>query len=282
MKQIKQNTAVLKYVQSVVVAVFLGAGLMLALSGCSKMTFAPTTPSVASVTSAAACNPGTQTAELPTKIMFIVDQSGSNVNGPNDASGTATDPLKSFRSGVVSTFFNAHASDLNLQWSFVAFNDSSAVSLMPSSYFSSSSDFAAALQSFATRPDQNATPYKAAISGAHAQIQQDLLTAPNNQNYLIEFITDGYPTDYCAGSTVQANCPGQIMDSQIQSDISSLVALAPGRIQFSTVYYGPTDTSAQTRLMNMAAAGGGQFINANVTKQVNLNNTLTIPTGNCD
>ncbi len=215
-------------------------------------------------------------------MMFIIDQSGSNVNGPNDTPGTATDPLKSFRSGVISSFYNAHASDPNLLWSFVAFNNDSAVSLMPSSYFSNSADFSTALQSFAARPDQNATPYKAAISGAHAQIQQDLLTAPSNQNYLIEFITDGYPTDYCPGTTAQSNCPGQIMDSEIQSDISSLVALAPGRIQFGTVYYGPTDTSAQARLVNMALAGGGQYINANLTQQVNLNNTLTIPTTNCN
>lgn len=265
-----------KLILSFAVAMMVGA--------CAKVDFAPAPLDQAATSvdpvKTVVCGPDQVKVTRPTRVLFVVDQSGSNINGPYEAPGMATDPQKTFRTGVMQEFYQSNQSKANLSWGLTVFNGTSAKNLMKHSgstvpFSSSANDFSAALTSFTQRTDVGQTPYKAALSLVKQTITNDIATAPKYVNYLVAFITDGYPTDYCP-TVSEEGCPGQIMDSSIDSDLQAVVDAAKGSVQFSTVYYGKPDSDAAKRLQRMAGIGSGEFIDTNTTSHVNLNDIMEV------
>lgn len=227
---------------------------------------------------------GSRTVTKPAKFLFLVDQSGSNINGPYEHPGQATDGQKTIRYEAINNFFQQYKSRSSLSWGFMSFNDASATSLIMSggqSTFSNGDAMSSALTTFQGRTDVGATPYRAALAAAHELIQRDI-AASGNVKYLyrIAFMTDGYPTDYCNDSNA-TYCPQEVNETHMNADLASLMALAPGDIQLSTVYYGFPDSSASSRLERMANAGFGQFIDASLSRNINLNDVIEVPV-DCD
>jgi len=259
--------------------------LLLIMTACSQpLSFKGGLPASQSNLSNPTCTPGETTKAVPTKFLFIVDQSGSNVDGPFEHPGIATDPVKAFRYGVISDFVGKQSGKANLSWGFLSFAGTQVAALINSGdtshpIFSDATAIKSALQTFLVSADSGDTPYRLALSTAHDLIQADIAKSTVAYQYRIAFLTDGYPTDYCptAGAT---SCPGQILEGQIDSDIASVINLAPQAIQMSTVYYGLPDATASGRLQRMARDGNGQFVDTNVSKIITLDDVIKVPT-NC-
>lgn len=226
--------------------------------------------------------------QKPTKVLFVIDQSGSNLNGPFGHPGEATDPLKSFRSGVMSQFYSAHGSKQHLSWGAVTFNGTAAQALIHSgnpqhgTFSNNPLDMGRALVNFQRTPDVGNTPYRAALSLVHRMIEDDIAMSLEPSHYLIAFITDGNPTDYCSGGVTEVLCPGRVLEAQIDADVKKIHDLAPRFVQFSSIYYGPPDRDAARRLARMAAVGAGEFVDTNTSLSLNLDDVLRIPQPVCE
>lgn len=264
--------------------IILSIAATMMVSACAKVDFAPAVAEQAATSvdpvKTVVCGPNQTKVTRPTRVLFVVDQSGSNINGPYEAPGQATDPQKTFRTGVMQEFYQSNQSKATLSWGLTVFNDTSATNLMKHSgstvpFSSTSNDFSSALTSFTQRTDVGQTPYKAALNLVKQTITNDMATAPKYVNYLVAFITDGYPTDYCPTPST-TGCPGQIMDSSIDTDLRAVITAAKGSIQFSTIYYGKPDSDAAKRLQRMAGIGGGEFVDTNTTSHVNLNDIMEV------
>lgn len=228
------------------------------------------------------CEPGQVVVVRPMKILFLVDQSGSNINGPFEHPGQATDPLKTFRYGVTDEFFQQHGSKQYLSWGFITFNGTSANGVINSGlpanpvFTSDPSVAAQSLITFKNSTDVGNTPYKAALNKARTLIQQDIASSLVQTDYRVVMITDGYPTDYCPGGAGVTYCPGAILESQIDADVLSIVNLAPTRIQINQVYYGFPDAGATARLQRMAMIGQGQYVDTNTSLEVHLDDLIEV------
>ena len=203
-----------------------------------------------------------------TKIMFVVDQSGSNVIGNNSE---PTDPDKSRRLGALTKFWQANGSNPYIQWGFISFQQDKATYFIENGYFQNSSAFESALGRFQATPDINATPYKAALTRTREAIESDIaLSDDNTSNYEIIFLSDGVPTDY--GQTLN-----DIDDAALRRDVELLMKLAPGRLRLSTVYYSTpsgVDLSALERLQEMAKLGNGKFQDASKGEDINIDELI--------
>ena len=259
------------------------------MTACSGVKFAeePTSGKVGSKS----CTPrDVASITRMTKILFLVDTSGSNnlytrLNGTQQCFNTdpdfascdlPTDPTKSFRGGVIQNFFDSYKNKANFQWGFINFADASAHALIRSNnddqspYLSSNiSSMQSAINTFYSLEDNYATPYQAAIELAKKAIMfdRDLNSAANPQ-YFVVLLTDGFPTDYNALN-------GQFDYNAVQSDITALKNLAPGRVSLSAIYYGHNNPNALALLSSMAQAGNGQFASVNDTSSsIKIDNVI--------
>lgn len=275
----------------------LSCGLLLAAAGltaCSPKVDFDDNPVVAGlspqpvpspgVDTPVVCQPGETTVNKPSKVIFVVDQSGSNVN-PHSG-GNPSDKEKKFRSKVMLDFFNKHSGKAHLGWSLVGFQGVSAFTFIGSNekpkFAKSVAEMAAAFIKFKETGDKNGTPYKAAFKMVEKLIKADLASAPKDTQYLIAFLTDGYPTDYCKGEQNNIDCGNSIKEDELDKDVKNLVQVAGGHIQFSSVYYGPEDSEAANRLERLAGIAGGQFVDTNKTTNIKLDDVLTIPKPICE
>lgn len=227
-------------------------------------------------------------AERNTKILFLVDMSGSNKFG-NFGSGTGTDPDKTFRTKLIKDFVDSHASNDQIYYGFIGFQESIA-----RAYINDGSDQSPiftndvtkvydAIQRFNTDPDGDATPYKAAMTLGISAIDTDrkhqnqVLGQDVQSMYSVVLLSDGVPTDYDSTSV-----PGTIDDAAIDRDVVSLI-LTAGQATLSTVYYGPfanaNDQGAAGRLERMANLGKGKFSNVNTDGKVPLEQIIAFKDG---
>lgn len=260
------------------------------LTACSGVKFAEEDP-LASQKANSCTNRDIASITRMTKILFLVDTSGSNViytrnegtvqcfNTDIDFLSCAfpTDPNKTFRAGAIQTFLNDYANKENFQWGFINFAGEDAYALINSSgndqnpYLSTSvSAMQSAINSFYSIQDNYATPYQAALEMAKKAVATDRdLNSASNPQYLIVMLTDGFPTDYNAFN-------GSFDVNAVHSDINSLVNIAPGRVSLSTIYYGHNNQNAINLLSSMAQTGNGQFANVNNTSTgIKIDNVLS-------
>ena len=225
------------------------------------------------------CQPGQMTVTKPTKFILLVDQSGSNWDGPNEHPGVGTDPDKAVRFGAMSEFFLLHGQKKHVSWSFIGFQGAGAHALThqgadPNPAFVGFNDMLAALALFKSAKDEGMTPYLAAMKMAQDLITRDLSTGvPADTQYRIAFLTDGYPTDLPTGAQ---------LEDAIDAGLKSLIDLAPDSIQMSTVYYGLPDAAAAARLQRMATQGKGQFLDAGKSNGLHLGDVIQVPKPACN
>ena len=199
-----------------------------------------------------------------TKVLFVVDQSGSN---------NTTDPGKTRRRNAMTKFYQAHSDNNYIQWGFISFQEATATPFIEFGYFQNGIAFQAALTRFSTTIDAGGTPYKAAITKVGDAIDSDIAAGiaagdETEPNYEIIFLSDGVPTDY----------DNPINDGNIFADITKLLKKAEGRLHFSTVYYnvsGLADIQASERLKQMAEVGLGKFQDASNGEDIDIDELIT-------
>lgn len=193
--------------------------------------------------------PGSQSTE--TRILFVVDKSGSNVSQKTDPTGTR-------RYGAINNFFNKYADNNKIKWAMIEFQKESANSLFLNPFFREAAQFGSVIASSQAKTDEGYTPYRAAITEIGNAIRDELLNSDNTIKYNFEiiFLSDGVPTDY--GDQF-------IDDGKIMEDVQNLIEISVGFVHFSTVYYNLSSTAdeeAARRLENMAQVGQGRFQDA--------------------
>lgn len=267
---------------------------ILTLSACNKVNFTPVTSEnilngTDAVSSAPRCTTQVVDQAKAVQVLFLVDQSGSNLNGPFGFPGESTDPNKAFRFGIISNFLAQHGDKNNLRWSFITFNNGSANGLVNTGdrqrpvFSRDPMAIRNAFQNFFDAPDVGDTPYRSALRMAEDTIARDQQNKGLTDTlYLVALITDGHPTDYCAGGPLEKECPGRILENEIDADVSRLMAAAPGSVNLGTVYYGRKDTEASHRLHRMSQLGGGQFVDLNLSEKIDLNDVIQVPQTVCE
>lgn len=194
--------------------------------------------------------------EVFTKILFVVDKSGSNNN---------TD-VNNYRVNTINAFYQKHQANAYAQWSVVVFNGQNAQSYI-TGFSGDPAIVGAAIARIGQDVDADATPYKAALTTARATINYDMAMNPSQTaNYVVVFLSDGQPTDY--GNPID--------DAAINADVDSLVKM--GHVTLSTVYYGPADPVASNRLAKMAQIGQGQFLDTNIDGMIPIDNLIGFAT----
>jgi hypothetical protein len=246
------------------------AFICFALAACSPKNF---TTSDTSPVSASCTAQNINSIERPTKLLFVVDTSGSNALYTQD-NGTRpctvdlnsctlpTDPDKTFRVGAISGFLQRYRHKTNFSWGLASFSDEEAYSYVVNSqarpaFTSHPSIMSRALSEFQKEDDSGSTPYKAALQMAYDVIRNDpdRNKSPKPQ-YLVLLITDGFPTDYRGDQN-------QFLASEIDRDIANVLSAAPNQVFLSTVYYGQVnDPGAINLLRGIAEKGNGYFGNA--------------------
>lgn len=187
---------------------------------------------------------------LNTKILFVVDKSGSN---------SATDPNNVLRAGSMRNLINQYVGNDHIFWGLIEFHNDGATFLIenatdPVTYFTNDSNEAlAAVSRFENLPDTGSTPYLAALSRARDAVQSDIVNSAEEMmsNYNVIFISDGQPDPVASNP-----------DSAIMASVQNLIALSRGNIHLSTIYYGPDNAGAELRLQDMADKGTGIYMKA--------------------
>ena len=260
-------------------------------SACSPVSFTAGAGDSTTVTAGVAGTGGGSTCDVETiyrktKILFVVDTSGSNAEATFNVIGgrstltPATDPTKQFREGALSDFISNYGAKANFEWSFMTFSGSSAVPYVTSgsnpAFTSSVATLKSSLTQFLSRPDAGATPYSAALQMAARAVTNDPdLNSADEPVYFIVFLSDGFPTDYPAAG-------GAYDSTNMNRDVANLVGVAPGRVLLSTVFYGQVEIpDAISLLKTMSALGGGQFASVNTSSNTDFKIDDVLGTTSC-
>lgn len=237
------------------------------LSSCSPVQFSakntdPVAPTDPSGIDDPTCTPGSvDEIRRMTKLLFIVDTSGSNV-GTTSWMGALippTDPQKRFRFGALSDFLARYRHKTNFQWGLITFSGNDADALInwgsrTKPAFAPAIMMENALHSFYFQDDGGMTPYGAALKLARNAIQNDPDRLSNeNPQYIVILISDGFPTDYF-------DYRDRFDQKALEADIDSLLSVAPQQILLSTIFYGQVIIpQAVDLLQSIAYRGGGHF-----------------------
>lgn len=218
------------------------------------------------------CREVLQTIQVPVKVLFVVDTSGSNLQA--DDGGIGSDPYKTYRGNSIQAFFNSYSTMPNFSWGFITFQDYTANAIIGWSpeqpaFTASPLDMQQAIESFYQIEDNYNTPYRSALGLASSAIYGDFPSTPHTK-YVVVFLSDGMPVPSVAEQT-------------LISDVQNLVATAPGQVSFNTIYYGSINQEASTRLYNMSVAGLGRFLDTNTPngRSFPIESVIRIPGIDC-
>ena len=218
------------------------------------------------------CRPTTVNSNKIVKVLFVVDTSGSNIG---EGVPVATDPQKQWRSTSIRNFIDTYKSRSNFHFGMITFQGTSAkpqIKVGNNGVFTNSTSVVdAGYNSFLATADGGNTPYKAALSMAKSIIDADLAAnAADKASYVMVMVSDGQATDYKA--------PDDIIP-----DASAIRALAPGQVSLNTVYYYANSfVESQTKyLRNIASVGGGQFLVANSSQTLKIDDVIQVPGASC-
>lgn len=210
-----------------------------------------------------------QAVQRYTKFLFIVDKSGSNYAG-NGGGQPPTDPGAVKRAGNIERFVISNAGKDYIRYGMIVFNGEKAQPYITggngSATFTGDSNVVfQATNKLRSVPDEDATPYKAALQQARLAIAGDMQAYPDEQSvYMLFFLSDGIPTDINN-------------DNELDGLVKDMLSLNPGKIFLSTALYGGTD-AAVANLMKMAQVGEGKFINLDTSTNWDFNSLIVKPT----
>lgn len=219
----------------------------------------------------ATCRPNTVDASKIIKVLFVVDNSGSNVG----EGGPATDPDKKWRSSSLDTFFNTYKSRSNFHYGFITFQKSSAtpqITVNGSAGFTNNMSVVdSGYNKFLNTADGGTTPYKAALSMAKNIISRDLKdNAADKASYVMVMISDGKATDYRD-------------EAEVIPDASEIKSLAPSQVSLNSIYYYASSfVEDDTKyLRNISSVGGGAFVTANSSQTLKIDDVIRVPGAGC-
>lgn len=213
--------------------------------------------------------PPSETEKL-TKILFVVDNSGSNATSPG------TDPDKSYRYNLMKEYIDQNSHIRQIYYGLIIFKADGAKAFINNGseqvpeFTNDLSRVYAGLDRFRAEVDESTTPYRAALAMAQSAINIDRSLSGQGaiSEYRVVMLSDGVPTDY----------GDPINESAIDADVQSLIVTA-GEATLSTIYYGPNDIVAAVRLERMASRGNGAFSNVNVDGRVPLDQIIASKQG---
>ena len=209
------------------------------------------------------------------KVLFVVDNSGSNVN----INGTDID--KKWRLATINKFIQTYQNKSNFYYGLITFQNSVATPQIRSGdvgiFTNNLSMVTQGVANFASTPDAGATPYQAAINLTKQMINEDLkLKSSKPTAYVVVMISDGYPSDSRYTETNGI--------ANLKADTKTLVDMAPGMIGVNTVFlYNAVKPSSAGKepLQAMAAVGGGTFIIADSNQTVSIADSIKVPQEIC-
>lgn len=219
-------------------------------------TATPTPPIL--TTGTVSCTNVLNQINVPVRLLFVVDTSGSN------AGGNGTDPTKLYRAGSIQQFFNNYSTKINFSWGFIHFSNNQAPSLIQG-FANNPSVMQGAINAFNAVQDNGNTPYAVALAKARDTIAADTRTP--DTKYIVAFISDGLPD------------PAR-SDAQLAADVQAILAAAPNQVSFSTIYYGNANAVASNRLKAMATVGKGNFLDTNANpngRSFPIESVVTVP-----
>lgn len=264
---------------------------LLTMNNCDNVKLSVTTKVQSMSSKGQVCAAPPKAFQALTKIMFLVDISGSNFGDGNSAivntsdERAGTDPDKSYRYGTIKNFVDAHANTEQVSWGMIVFGNIPSLSsdgaealinngdLGTATFSAKAADMYSALGRFQTRDDNGSTPYHAALEMAANAITADKasITAGDSVNYSVVLLSDGQPTD------AQYMTAGSLDQTKIEADVKKLVSAGAS---LTTVYYGggsAIDPAAAARLQDMAQVGNGKFVNTNISgRQVPLDSVIAV------
>ncbi|MGZ3723853.1 MAG: hypothetical protein ACXVA9_13010 [Bdellovibrionales bacterium] len=215
-----------------------------------------------------------QAATVPVKVVFIVDESGSNAGDGGTYIGT--DPGKVHRLASIQQFYANFGMKPNFSWGFLTFQGTTATSIFTANgipaFTTDTNIMTQAFAFFSATPDYGQTPYIAAMDKAIQLISSDTPNAATK--YVVVFLSDGVPTDL----------PPSTAAADLSTKVHNLLNSFPGQITFNTVYYGPNDAQAHALLMQASIAGNGQFLDLNTNSAVSsfmISSVVTVPGALC-
>ncbi|MCB0349050.1 MAG: VWA domain-containing protein, partial [Bdellovibrionales bacterium] len=216
----------------------------------------PTDPPVNAKSDGNFCISPPETKNRLTKIMFVMDKSGSN---------SSTDPGAVLRAGGVENFYNDHLNDEYIKWGMIQFGQVTDF-VITDPYFTQDETAVRSAISVLRSSDGGSTPYSDALAKTELAIRDDIDTFPEEDAYyMVFFISDGRPEPY-------------ISVDQAKTLVQSIVNIKPGKIFLSSAYYGTNGTSAQEYLREMAIAGGGKYADLNLTGELDFEALIVRPT----
>jgi hypothetical protein len=184
------------------------------------------------------------------KILFIVDQSGSNQTTDND---------KAVRAGSMRLILNRYFTDTFFKWGFATFSEGAAARTFDPvtgrEGFTDSGTVMSEVDVFVAEPHKSDTPYLAALDKAMAMIRNDLEGSTDEDSvYNVFFMSDGAPTDNVGAGNRQ---------ELIYAKVRDLVNIDTGRIFLNTIYYTPNPTEGTREILRAMAEdhGRGRFTN---------------------
>lgn len=191
-----------------------------------------------------------------TKIMFVMDKSGSN---------QTTDPGAALRAGGVEKFYDKYMNDPFIKWGMIRFGIETEF-MITEPYFTQDETSVRNAISELRSTDTGGTPYSDALAKTELAIRDDMEKFPEEDAYyMVFFISDGRPEPY-------------ITVDQAKMLVKGLVEIKPGKIFLSSAYYGTNGTAAQEYLREMAAAGGGKYADLNQTGELDFEALIVKPT----
>ena len=210
-----------------------------------------------------------------TKILFLVDKSGSNENS-DEAPGTDHD--KMFRFNLINDYFQKNRANDELMWGFIAYSDMGAKAFINSGsdqsaiFTDQGSRMEAALNRLVSEKDEGKTPYRAALNMGIQMIQDDRMAANKegiSPTYVVVMMSDGAPTDY----DITGSKPPIIEESKIDEDV---LRLTGSDTTLSTIYYAPNIYGPvyAARMERMAKLGGGKFSNRAIDGEVPIDSLI--------
>ena len=220
------------------------------MSGCADVSLVQkevkaTLPSVQSKDSFCVVDP-IEEAGMITKIIFIVDVSGSNGN---------TDPSNQRFNHIKQFIADLSKQDASYQYATLGFRHGSD-GIVLGQFTNDVNEVYGSLDRLSTRKAGSFIESGVSLPLAEKIIQDDLSQFDQVSQYFVFFISDGRVSDNLIS---------------VASDLVSRV----DNVYVSTAYYGPTRVDAMQRLEKMSEAGKGSFANFEIGESWDLSQLLS-------